>query len=80
MNTETEVPIAENIAVGLAIVFSDLSQDAIVWMSELMVSTWHEAPQQSDDRLFEEVGKAVRSGNENAIQVVLAAARRGLKV
>lgn len=80
MNAETEVPVAENIAVGLAIVFSDLPQSTITWMSELMVRTWHEAPDRSDERLYEEIDKAVRAGDDNAIRMVVAAAKRGLKV
>jgi hypothetical protein len=80
VNAETEVPVAENIAVGLAIVFQGLPQSTITWTSELMVRTWHEAPDRSDDRLFEELDKEVRAGNEDAIRMVVAAARRGLKV
>jgi hypothetical protein len=45
-----------------------------------MVRTWHEAPDRSDDRLFEELDKEVRAGNEDAIRMVIAAARRGLKI
>lgn len=80
MNAEVEVPVAESIAVGLAIVFSDLPQSTITWMSELMVRTWHEGPDRSDDLLFDALDKEVRAGNEDAIRMVLAAARRGLKV
>ncbi|WGV35964.1 hypothetical protein SEA_FRANKENWEENIE_292 [Streptomyces phage Frankenweenie] len=80
MNAETEVPVAENIAVGLAIIFSDLPQSTITWMSELMVRTWHEAPDRSDDLLFNALDKEVRAGNEDAIRMVVAAARRGFKI
>lgn len=80
MNAEIEVPVAENIAVGLAIVFSDLPQSTITWMSELMVRTWHEAPDRSDDLLFNALDKEVRAGNEDAIRMVVAAARRGFKI
>lgn len=77
----SDIPVPENISRGLGMVFPDLPQETRDWTGKLMTDTWFEAPPGlSDDLLWTRLEEAVRAGNENAVRLIMAAARRGLKL
>jgi hypothetical protein len=77
----SDIPTPEGISLGLGVVVPDLPRETRDWTAKLMVDTWFEAPPgSSDDLLWIDLERGVRAGDENAILLVLAAARRGLKV
>lgn len=73
-------PNAESIARGLGMVFPDLPEKPRKWFADLMMSTLSASPELADELTHLKLEEAVRAGNEDAIRVVVAAARRGLKI
>jgi hypothetical protein len=51
-----------------------------MWFANLMMGSLSASPELSDELTHLRLESAVRSGEEHAIRVVLAAARRGLKI
>jgi hypothetical protein len=74
------IPTAEGIARGLGVILPDLGEESRMWFANLMMGSLSGSPELSDELTHLRLESAVRSGEEHAIRVVLAAARRGLKI
>lgn len=76
----SETPTVESVAKGLGMVFPDLGETHRTWMAELLMSTTSASPELANELFHVKIEESVRAGNESAIQVVVAAARRGLSI